>query len=197
MSANNKFHDDLFEGAAMKELIKILLEKSGYLVYPYGYEGAFADVRKKLTDKETKNSRTVRMIRSSPDLLVYDEAKKDLMLVEVKLRRAPRETKVLIYGELIANYKEFWNDSILVVAVPCGRVLYAQRMNELETKEEYDATKDFLGLEEIFCRVKEEDIAHFREKALQSMEKKDSQISLRFNPTPARKTCNFDENRCY
>ena len=168
----SKFHDDLIEGGAIKELVKILLEKSGYTVYPYGYEGVFSDVRKKLTDKEAKNSRTVRRIRSSPDLLVYDEDKKDLMLVEVKMRRAPKETKILIYGEKIANYSEFWNDSILVVVVPCGRVFYAQRISELEVKEEYDATTDFQKLEDIFTRVKEDDIVHFREKAMQNLEKK-------------------------
>lgn len=172
MSASTKYHDDLLEGAAIKELVKIMLEKSGYVVYPYGYEGPFADVRKKLTDTETKNSRTVRRIRSCPDLLVYDETEKDLFLVEVKMRRAPKETKVLIYQKLIANYKEFWNESILVVVVPCGKVFYAQRVSELEAKEEYDATTEFLRLEEFFCRVSEEDLAHFREKALWSMEKK-------------------------
>lgn len=168
----SKFHDDLIEGGAIKELVKILLEKSGYTVYSYGYEGIFSDVRKKLTDKETRNSRTVRRIRSSPDLLVYDEDKKDLMLVEVKMRRAPKETRILIYGEKIANYNEFWNDSILVVVVPCGRVFYAQRISELEVKEEYDATTDFQKLENIFTRVKEDDIVHFREKAMQNLEKK-------------------------
>lgn len=168
----SKFHDDLFEGGAIKELIKVLLEKSGYTVYPYGYESAFSDIRKKLTDKETKNSLTVRRIRSSPDLLVYDEVKKDIMLVEVKMRRAPKENRILIYGEKIAEYKEFWSDSILAVVVPCGKVFYAQRVNELEVKEEYDATTDFQKFEDIFTRVKEEDIVHFKEKALQSLEKK-------------------------
>jgi hypothetical protein len=172
MSASSKYHDDLLEGAAIKELVKIMLEKSGYVVYPYGYEGPFVDVKKKLTDTETKNSRTVRRIRSCPDLLVYDETEKDLFLVEVKMRRAPKETRVLIYKKLIDNYKEFWNESILVVVVPCGKVFYAQRMSELEPKEEYNATTEFLRIEEFFCRISEEDLAHFRKKALWSMEKK-------------------------
>jgi len=172
MSASNKYHDDLLEGAAIKELVKIMLEKSGYVVYSYGYEGPFADIKKKLTDTETKNSRTVRRMRSCPDLLVYDETEKDLFLIEVKMRRAPKETRVLIYRKLIENYKEFWNESILVVVVPCGKVFYAQRISELESKEEYNAATEFLGIEDFFCRISEEDLAHFREKALWSMEKK-------------------------
>jgi hypothetical protein len=142
------------------------------VVYPYGYEGQFVDVKKKLADREIKNSRTVRRIRSCPDLLVYDETEKDLFLIEVKMRRAPKETRVLIYKKLIDNYKEFWNESILVIVVPCGKVFYVQRMSELEPKEEYDATAEFLGIEEFFRRVSEEDLAHFREKALWSMQKK-------------------------
>jgi hypothetical protein len=88
------------------------------------------------------------------------------------MRRAPKETRVLIYKKLIDNYKEFWNESILVLAVSCGKVFYVQRMSELEPKEEYDATAEFLGIEEFFHRISEEDLAHFREKALWSMQKK-------------------------
>lgn len=168
----SKFHDALLEGGAVKDLIKVLLENSGYTVYPYGYEGTFSDIRKKLSDNEAKNSRTARRIRSSPDLLVYDDAKKDLMLVEVKMRRAPKETKILYIGDRIANYKEFWSDCVLVIVVPCGKVFYAQKISELEVKEEYDATTDFVSLEEIFTRLKEEDMAHFRERALHDLEKR-------------------------
>jgi hypothetical protein len=176
MSASSKYHDDLLEGATIKELVKVMLEKSGYVVYSYGYEGPFADVKKKLIDKEAKKSKTVQRIRSCPDLLVYDETEKDLFLVEVKMRRAPKETRVLIYRKLVDSYKEFWNESILVVVVPCGRVFYAQKISELTPKEEYDATTEFLGIEDFFCRISEEDLEHFREKALWSMEKKHALI---------------------
>ena len=115
----------------MKELIKVLLETSGYVVYPYGYETQFSDVRKRFGEKETKNSRTFRRIRSSPDLLVYDEIKGDVILAEVKMRRAPKEDRIWIYGEKIASYKEFWNDSVLIAVIPCGEVFYAQWVSEL------------------------------------------------------------------
>jgi hypothetical protein len=167
----NNYYDSLLEGAKIKELLKVLLEKSGYTIYPYGYETTFSDVRKKLNSKTAKNSRTARRIKSSPDLLVYDVEKNDVSLVEVKMRRAPTETKILIYGKLISAYKEFWNDSILIVVVPCGHVFYAQRVSELMVKESYNAVRDFQKLEDIFCKVIAEDILHFREQALQIMEK--------------------------
>ena len=87
------------------------------------------------------------------------------------MRSAPTETGVLIYGQKIEQYKEFWNDSILALVVPCGDVFYAQRVNELETKEKYDATTDFKKLEEIFTRISTDDLTHFKARAIQNMKK--------------------------
>jgi hypothetical protein len=175
----SKFHDDLLRGSQIKDLIKVLLQKSGYSVFPYGYESTFSEIRSKLAEKGTKNSRTVRRIRSSPDLLVYDQKKKDLMLVEVKMRGAPRETSIK-YLKRIIDYKEFWNDSILVVTVPCGDVMYAQRISELEVKPTYNAITDFEKIEEVLTKVKVEGISHYREKALQIMEKEGDIVEFNF-----------------
>jgi len=171
INLTKKFYDDMFKGGAAKELVKVLLEKSGYDVYPYGYERTLTELKNKLRDKHTKRSRTVRKIKSSPDFLVYDEKRKDLMLVEVKMRKAPHETKVLIDTPKIAIYKEFWNDSILVVVVPCGNVFYAQKVSELETKGMYDATTDFEKLEDVFTRITTEDLSDYRTKAQKLWEK--------------------------
>ena len=165
----SKFYDDMLKGNQVKELVKVLLEKSGYTVLPYGYESTLSDIKKKLGVKGTKNSRTVRRIRSSPDLLVYDGERKDIMLIEVRMRRAPKETSVKYLK--IEWCKEFWDDSIVVVVVPSGNVFYAQKVSELEIKQAYNATKDFEKFEDVFTRVKAEDILDFRAKALQIMEK--------------------------
>jgi len=164
-----EFFDQVLEGNQIKEVIKVMLEKSGYLVLPYGYESTLSGLRRRLGEKGTKKTRTVRRIRASPDLLVYDDEKKDLMLVEVKMRNARKETDILIYPHFIANYKEFWNDSLLVVVVPCGNIFYTQCVGELEVKSEYDATREFEKFEDVFTRVKKEDISHFKTKALQIM----------------------------
>ena len=165
-SKNREFYDAMLRGNVYKDMVKLLLEKSGYTVYPYGYESTFSHVKSKLT-RSSKNSRTVRRIRSSPDLLVFDQQRNDLMLVEVKMRmQVPPKIK----PRLIENYKEFWNDSILVIAVPEGNVFYAQKISELETKQEYYRLADFEKFQDIFTRVSTEDISHFKEQALQNME---------------------------
>ena len=158
----------MFKGETAKNIIKVLLQKSGYSVYPYGYENTLADIKDKLYSKETKNSPTVRRIRSSPDLLVYDGEKRDLMLVEVKFRNS--ETPWL-ENRKIHIYKEYWNDSILVVVAPISHVFFAQRVCDLECKEKYNPNVDFSKIEEIFPRIKTEDVSHFRSEALKLMER--------------------------
>jgi hypothetical protein len=159
----------MLKGETAKNLVKVLLQKSGYSVYPYGYENTLPEIREKLYSKETKNSPTVRRIRASPDILVYDNEKKDLLLVEVKLRNS--ETPWLEYRKM-KIYQEFWNDSILVLLVPFNHVFYAQRLCELECKEKYNPDIDFLKLEEIFLHVKKEDVLHFKTDALKLMQRK-------------------------
>lgn len=143
-----KIHDYFLKGSIFKEIVKVMLEKSGYTVYPYGYESALPDVKSKLRD--AKNSETTRRIKSSPDLLVYDDQMNDLMLVEVKMRsRAPPRIK----PREIENYKEFWNDCILVVVIPEGSIFYAQRIRQLETKQVYYRIEDFEKFQDIFTRA--------------------------------------------
>lgn len=165
----SKFYDDVLMGSQVKELVKVLLEKSGYSVFPYGYESSLSDIKNKLRAKGTKNSRTVRMIRSTPDLLVYDKERKDIMFVEVKMRSAPKASRIKYLK--IGWYQEFWKDSILIIVIPCGKVFYTQKILELENKQSYDATTDFKEINEIFTKVQIEDISHFKAKALKIMKK--------------------------
>ncbi len=120
------FYSNVLQGNRVKDLIRIMLETSGYTIYPYGYESTYSEIKKRLSDFGTKNTRTVRRIRSSPDLLIYDD-EKELMLVEVKMRNAPRERDVILYDEVWRTqaYKDFWNDAIFVLVVPCGHIFYA------------------------------------------------------------------------
>ncbi|NIO38636.1 hypothetical protein GTO27_13210 [Candidatus Bathyarchaeota archaeon] len=85
------------------------------------------------------------------------------------MRNARKETRILIYPHHIRAYKEFWNDSILVIVVPCGDIFYAQKISELEASGAYDATLEFEKFENIFTRVRKEELSHFKNKALEIM----------------------------
>jgi len=39
------FYDAMLKGNIFKDIAKLLLEKSGYTVYPYGYESTFSHVK--------------------------------------------------------------------------------------------------------------------------------------------------------
>jgi hypothetical protein len=158
----SEFYDQVLQGNQIKELVKVLLEKSGYVVFPYGYENTLSGLMNLIKVKDAKKSRTVRRIKSSPDLLVFSKDRKDLLLVEVKMRKAPDEKRILLYANRM---------SVLVIVVPCGNVFYAQKTGELEIKEEYNALTDFVRFEEIFTETKEEDVSHFRNKALEIMQR--------------------------
>jgi len=53
----SSFHDDLLKGNQIKDLIKVLLQKSGYSVFPYGYESTFSEVRNKLAARAHLSSK--------------------------------------------------------------------------------------------------------------------------------------------
>jgi len=157
----------MLKGSLYKDIVRFMLEKSGYSVYPYGYESTLSELKSKLTE-ETRNSKTGRRIRFSPDLLVRDD--QNVMLVEVKMRG---KSPPMIRANEIKNIKEFWNDSVLVVIVPEGNVFYAQRISELEIQEsDYYKLSDFERFQDIFTRVQAEDISYYKGIALQNMKTK-------------------------
>jgi len=154
--------DNFLKGILGKDIVKFMLERSGYTVFSYGYEDNLLDAKSKRTT-QTSNSNTGRRLRRSPDLLVYDD--KDIMLVEVKTRGNPRP---YIRGEEIGELKEFWNDSILVLVIPDDNVFYAKRTQEFEA-EKYQAMSniyfklsEFKKFEDVFTRVSSVDISYYR-----------------------------------
>lgn len=149
------FHDTLFKGNIFKELVKVLLEKSDYLVIPYGYENLSANLKKKLSGAR---SRTAFRIRSSPDLLIYDEQYGDVRLVEVKMSSY---TSPRFKSTLIETYKQFWNDAVLVIVLPFENVFYAQEIAKLGIKEQYDPRTDFRRIQEIFGRISDDDLKNY------------------------------------
>jgi hypothetical protein len=149
------FHDTLFKGNIFKELVKVLLEKSDYLVIPYGYENLPANLKKRLSGAP---SETALRIRSSPDLLIYDEQYGDVSLVEVKMSSYPSPR---FKTALIETYKQFWNDAVLVMVLPFEDVFYAQEIVKLGIKEQYDPRTDFRKIQEIFRRISDDDLKYY------------------------------------
>ncbi len=157
--------DNFLKGNLGRDIIRAMLERSGYTVCAYGYEETLLDAMSKRTP-EKSSSQTGRRLRKSPDLLVYDD--KNIMLLEVKTRG---QSPPIIRAEEINNLKEFWNDSILSLIVPEGNVFYAKRVEELKTEPvnstSYHPLSHFETFQDVFTRVSPEDISHFKDIALQ------------------------------
>ena len=154
------FYDDLLQGYYLKEIVRIVLDKSGYIVFPYGYESAFSYIKIQLHKRDVKDSPAVRKIRSSTDLLVYSPDQKDIALVEVKSRNWDN-VKVELS---LDTYFKYWSESTVVVIAPAGHWFYAQHVENLNKKKEYDLSQDFETFEEIFDGVETDYLYRFKER---------------------------------
>jgi len=55
--------------------------------------------------------------------------------------------------------------------VPCGNLFYAQKVSEIENKHEYNLNKEFEKLENVFTRIKSQDISYYKTEALKIMKR--------------------------
>ena len=164
------FYDNLLDGYYFKEIVRTILDISGYMVFPYGFESVFSYIKIQLHKGDTKDTPVARKIRSSPDLLVYDESEKDIKLVEVKSRNWDVETDVVI--KKVDWYKKYWEGSILVVVVPHGHWIYAQYVDELQVKESpesYNLRDEFEKFENIFPKVHTDTLYRFKSNIAEKM----------------------------
>jgi len=143
----------------------VILEESGYEVYPYGYESFLTPLKIKFEKDEIRSTRTARKIRSTPDLLVYDGESETVELLEVKSTRWDRTDGVLINA--LPRYKKHWNESTLTMILPAGHFFYAQSVSDLESKtEDFDMNKEFMWFEELFTKVKLKTLCSYKKQII-------------------------------
>jgi hypothetical protein len=141
------------------EIVKSLLEKSGYTVVPYGYEKTLTSVKRDLSKSDS--SVTANKIRSSPDLLVYNWETRIAKFVEVKMSKyeSPRLNRLQL-----EQYRAYWDDAILVMVIPFGNRFYSQRIHDLGLKqdnEQYDPNSDFKKIQTMFEKIDQKDIEYY------------------------------------
>lgn len=147
------FYHNLLAGHFHKDLIRVILEESGYEVYPYGYESFLTPLKIKFEEGEIKQTEISKKIRSTPDLLVYDPEDKTVELLEVKSKRFDWTDNVFI--DALPRYQKYWRESILVIVLPAGHFFYAQNVKKLKPRENntFDLSKEFEWFEDIFTKV--------------------------------------------
>lgn len=155
------FYLSLYKGNIFKELVKALFEKSRYVAIPYGYENPFSNIKKSLAEKNFEScSETAKRIRCSPDLLIYDDQTRDVMLVEVKM--SSYETPQI---KRIEYYRRYWEDAVIVIVSPFENVFYTQEISKLGVKGYYDLKSDFKRIQEFFPKISPVDMSAYQNMA--------------------------------
>lgn len=162
------FRFDLIKGHIAKEMVRGLLEDSGYNAYSFGYESLLSQIRYDVQKKHPSETDSIRRLRSTPDLLVYDEQNGQTWFTEVKFRRIENPKEIALKAKPLVWYQKYWNDSVLVVVIPVEHVFYAQYVSKLgdlklsntegsfDEAFLFDLTKDFVTINQIFPKIKPE-----------------------------------------
>ena len=72
-----------------------------------------------------------------PDLLVINNNKDMVNLVEAKFTGFLNTTSYIQSKTRIDSYNKYWNDSIIVVIVPAGEYVYAQHISKLKMPRKF------------------------------------------------------------
>src|SRR5437899_13044039 len=110
---SREFSQHLIIGAAAKEILRGLLEASGYTVYPFGYESSLSSLKMNISGN-IPDSDAVQRIRSMPDYVVSSDH--GLKFVEVKFRKISEHRSrpgVYLKNGDLNRYRQYWGESII------------------------------------------------------------------------------------
>lgn len=150
--ANYKFASELIFGNFFKNIIAVVLQQSGYEVYPYGFENAFPSLIRQLNNRNP--SEAAKRIRKTPDLLVVDRTSGEIFITEVKARTKKHTSNRVSISD-VKDYKKYWGEAILILMVPEPPHFFAQYISVLgkDNKYTYNLHTDFLPFNQIFSLV--------------------------------------------
>lgn len=151
---SHSFSQSLIVGAAAKEILRSLLEASGYKVYPFGYESSLTTLKMHIWDSQVSDSNEVQRVRSMPDFVV--SSNRDLKLMEVKFRKKldhDGRPGVLLKNSDLNRYQKYWQESVIALISPYGDRFFCQDVRDLmpgsQENKWFDYTS-FLPLPEFY-----------------------------------------------
>lgn len=153
-----------------EEVVKHLLEKTGWTVFKIGYEITCPNIYS-IIDNWKQPKPEMERLRSTPDLFVVRKTqnKKDApFLVEVKFRSLYQNTVKI---DNVKRYQKYWPEMLLVLVTNKYPYLLAKKIVELyATKNSVYSLSDFHSLVPFFHHLGGERIALFLEGFEQSVE---------------------------
>jgi len=163
------FYKNSLRGFNAKVLLEHLFKEAGYETYPFGYESLFSRITAGIY-REANQTDTLKRIRSMPDLLVINNNKNMVNLVEAKFTGHTRLGSIIQSKAKIDNYHKYWNDSIIAVIVPAGEYVYAQHISKLKMPKKiykkksiglvyyFNLENEFVPIYKIFPEITKEKI---------------------------------------
>jgi hypothetical protein len=162
------FNINLLKGKLAQDIIETIFLEFGYEVYPYGYESYFTNIIRHLRKEPT--NRSVRKVRATPDLFVYDRLKNIGYFLEVKASGCSDESKYWMSKYDLDTYKQFWDEAILIVVCIPSKNIYCKPMSKINTSDltvtnvpgarhkvyEVNLIDSFHNLPDYFDRIKED-----------------------------------------
>jgi hypothetical protein len=150
----------LLQGEFIKSVVRRVLEESGYMTFPYGYESFLTFIKRVFQEKKARRiSKVAERIASAPDLIVYSPGNQEVWMVEVKSKNWDPADRTPDWDKSgIDKYQRFWPESVIVFIMPSKHWYYAQIAEKIKlpktSKEDLDITKEFRQFEEVFSTVK-------------------------------------------
>jgi len=163
------FYRNSLRGFNAKVLLEHLFKEAGYETYPFGYESLFSRITSGI-NREGEQTDTLQRIRSMPDLLVVNDSKKKVNLVEAKFTGHTNVHSYIQSKKKMDWYYKYWNDSIIVVIIPTKEHIYAQHVSKLKIKGRkpfhkfgsiqyyFNLEREFVPIYEIFPEITKEKI---------------------------------------
>lgn len=126
------FYLDLMKGGLAQVIVRTILERFGYEVYPYGFENYFSSITRLVTKPSA--SIPAKQIRSTPDLLVYDRDDDEVLFVEVKGTSGKDESRFSLRMDKLDDYRSYWGEAILVVYCFWSGNIYCEKISRISDK---------------------------------------------------------------
>lgn len=166
------FYKNSLRGFNAKVLLEHLFKEASYETYPFGYESLFSRITAGI-HRDGEQTDTLQRIRSMPDLLVINDKKKRVFLVEAKFTGFTNTTSYIQSKARIDKYYKYWNDSIIAVIVPAREYVYAQYIAKLKMPRKpynkfgsvvyyFNLETEFVPIYKIFPEITKEKIKKVR-----------------------------------
>lgn len=128
-----EFQINLLKGRLSQVVIETIFQEFGYEVYPYGYESYLTNIIKSM--RKSNANISVRKLRATPDLIVYDRELNEGFFLEVKATNTPDETKFWISKPTLQNYITYWPEAILVIYCIQSMNIYCRQIKDISPEQ--------------------------------------------------------------